>query len=102
MINSRYTITQFEYGVIVKGFIPCNVFFELQELFEKTHGYDYIDDKIGIFFKATLCMTTRENSIKWRRFINTILFSGMAYNVTTTNIYENFRCMRRSKRSRSL
>jgi hypothetical protein len=64
-IGSTYRIVYFDYGVIVKGYVPATDFFDLKKMFKKRHGYDYEDVTLANLYKATLCVTTEKGASQW-------------------------------------
>lgn len=98
MVDCGYQIIRHEYGVIVKGAVPFKDFFEIQQSFSDFYGFNYRDVEIARHYDAVLCLTTYEDSVKWKKCLNIIFDNGVIYK-TTTKSSVSYMYARKNKKS---
>jgi|HubBroStandDraft_2_1064218.scaffolds.fasta_scaffold00031_57 hypothetical protein len=65
-IKNRITITEYEYGVIINYPICLTWLCELVKMIDDRSDYDIVDGLISEYYNG-MCITSKENSMKWRK-----------------------------------
>ncbi len=99
-LSSEYTIHHFPFGIVICGYMPLVDFFDLQKLFQMRYGFDQMDERIANHYNATLCLTTKHKSEKWRMYIQ--MMNGEENKLNPPPAYLTERVTYRRKRSRTI